>query len=211
VSVKSFPEKRDTVVPSQQERNELRRAKFFDATLTLIERGKAGRFDNLKKASTDHRVTGLSDRKGFETLGRNEFIRSRRYERPLCMVVIAVDGFEAINDRFGEPASDRVLRNIAALCRTNKRDCDLAVHLGSQEFAVLMPETALDGGRLFAERLRKVFRRTFETKQMALTISIGIAETTAQTLHFAELIQRAEQALYEAVRAGGNLVVSSQV
>ena len=83
-----------------------------------------------------------------------EVARSRRYARPLALLMIDVDGLRAVNDTRGHPAGDKLLAALAAILREGVREVDLPARYGGDEFAVLLPETTLDGAAIAAERLR---------------------------------------------------------
>jgi diguanylate cyclase (GGDEF)-like protein len=158
-------------------------------------------------------LTGLCNRRHFETLAHAELARSQRYVRPMSILLIDIDHFKAVNDRYGHAAGDRVLQAVAAVCQAAKRDADVVARVGGEEFALVLPETTDIAATQFAERLRAQIRDwslSIDGRTLALTVSIGVAGATLSTSGVGELMRRADQALYEAKRSGRNRVVVSR-
>jgi diguanylate cyclase (GGDEF)-like protein len=155
-------------------------------------------------------LTGLYNRRHFETLARSELARCQRYLRPLSLLTIDIDHFKSVNDQFGHAAGDRVLRLVANACYAAKRDSDMAARIGGEEFALLLPETSEDAAAQFAERLRDQIRGctpNVEGTTLTVTVSIGIASANAATTSIDVLMREADQALYDAKRSGRDRVV----
>lgn len=162
----------------------------------------------LRLLATTDILTGLPNRRHFDTLARQEIARTLRYQRPLTLVMIDVDYFKSINDRFGHPVGDEVLRCLGDICRQELRCEEMPSRLGGEEFAVLLPETDLAGARLLAERLRRAVS-TYEIpalKDHALTASFGISQFTGSEDTLESMMARADEALYTAKRNGRNRV-----
>jgi diguanylate cyclase (GGDEF)-like protein len=163
-----------------------------------------------QQAITDH-LTGLANRRRFsETLGL-EVSRAERFGGSLALVLADLDDFKRVNDRYGHHTGDEVLRRFADLMRESVREFDLAVRHGGEEFAVLLPETDLDGGLRLAERLAGGLRRarfTAAAGQFSVTASFGVAAFPAAT-SAEQLVFAADQALYRAKREGKNRVVGA--
>lgn len=178
--------------------------------LAVRERGKSEqRVSDLETLAAVDWLTGLYNRRHFEGLARAEFARSQRYMRPVSVLMIDIDHFKAVNDRFGHAAGDQVLRAIAALLLADKRDADVASRLGGEEFALLLPETTDLAAVQFAERLRQKVRdhaSVAQSEKLAVTISIGVAGATAATSGIEMLVRSADEALYDAKRAGRDRV-----
>jgi diguanylate cyclase (GGDEF)-like protein len=179
--------------------------------LAIKERGKAEqRATDLEALAAIDFLTGLYNRRQFEALARAELARSQRYMRPLSLLMLDIDQFRAVNDRLGHAAGDRVLQNVAAICRAEKRDSDVVARVGDEEFAVLLPETAESAALQFAERLRAQVRDSTPLgsgENVSVTVSIGIAGASVRTSGIQALIRQAEQARYEAKRTGGDRVM----
>jgi diguanylate cyclase (GGDEF)-like protein len=127
--------------------------------------------------------------------------------------MLDVDHFKRINDGHGHPAGDEVLRRIAAACRGLLRDEDLTGRLGGEEFAVTLVQATLPAAVAVAERLRKTIGDLLighEGKDLAATVSIGVAEFGVDADNLSCLISVADERLYAAKRGGRNCVVSAQ-
>ena len=145
----------------------------------------------------------------FEALDK-ELIRARRYDRQLSLLIFDIDFFKNINDQYGHLAGDHVLRELARIVQERIRRDEVFARYGGEEFVIVLPETPLSGGVALAENLRgrvETHAFAFQGERIPVTISVGCAmlgeEKTA-----AELIQRADDKLYEAKRGGRNKVCS---
>jgi diguanylate cyclase (GGDEF)-like protein len=178
--------------------------------LAIKERGVAEqRASDLEAIAAIDFLTGIYNRREFESLARAELARCQRYMRPLSVLMIDIDHFKAVNDRFGHAAGDAVLKNVVAICRAEKRESDVLARLGGEEFIMMLPETTVAAATQFAERLR---RRVEDVSPalIGVTVSIGIAGTSIGTSGIEELLRRADEALYEAKALGRNRVAVSR-
>jgi diguanylate cyclase (GGDEF)-like protein len=179
--------------------------------LAIKERGQADRYaSDLETLAAVDWLTGLYNRRHFETLAQAELARSQRYMRPLTLMMLDIDNFKNVNDTYGHATGDRVLQALATVCLATKRDADIAARLGGEEFALLLPETTDIAAAQFAERLRQQIRDcapVVEGEKLPLTVSIGIAGASPTTPGIQPLLSNADQALYEAKRSGRNRVV----
>jgi len=167
--------------------------------------------DQLEKLATTDSLTGLANRRQFVTLVENEIGRFRRYGRPVAMLLLDIDMFKTVNDRFGHDVGDQMIVHIAMLCEENKRGPDVVARVGGEEFAILLPETDLENSRAVAERLRRTVAATplkVAGVDVAVTISIGVAEFDAPMSGVSDLMKLADRMLYAAKRAGRNRVAS---
>jgi diguanylate cyclase (GGDEF)-like protein len=158
-------------------------------------------------------LTGIYNRRQFEALAYAEVARCQRYLRPMSILMIDVDNFKTINDRFGHAVGDRVLQAIGALLGTAKRESDVAARVGGDEFAFLLPETTEGPAELFAERLRQQvceYCAAVDGIKLNVGISIGVASSTFNQPTLERLLRRADAALYEAKGAGRNRVAVSR-
>jgi two-component system, cell cycle response regulator len=159
-------------------------------------------------------LTALANRRHFEDQLAAEIARVERFGGPLAVVIADLDDFKDVNDRFGHPAGDLVLREFARTLEEGIRDVDLAARWGGEEFVLLLPGTDLEGGARVAERIRRaVASRTVlsaEGERISVTASFGVAAfpgaSSAQGLMAA-----ADGALYDAKRAGKDRVGSAAV
>ena len=160
------------------------------------------------QAITDE-LTGLVNRRRFLEALRSEITRGRRLGGRLSVVLADLDGFKSINDRFGHHAGDEVLIAFADLLRAHGRDVDVAARLGGEEFAILLPETGLEGASAVADRLRRSLAelriRVGIGEEVSVTASFGVAELgDAQSVD--GLLRAADSALYRAKERGKNRV-----
>jgi diguanylate cyclase (GGDEF)-like protein/PAS domain S-box-containing protein len=155
-------------------------------------------------AETDF-LTGLFNRRHFIERTEKEVSRSKRYDHPLSMIILDIDYFKSINDRFGHAAGDKVLKGIGQICQEAVRDTDFVGRIGGEEFAVVLIEGNLEGAYMVAERIRcRVASHAFqfEGKTIQCTISTGTSELIPQEDDLERLMKRADDALYRAKQAG---------
>lgn len=167
-------------------------------------------------ARTDS-LTGILNRRAFFDLLGIEFRRSRRYSRHLSVLMLDLDNFKRVNDQWGHPFGDYVLRSISQIIASSVRESDIIGRYGGEEFAVALPETGPEQSVVVAEKLRRAIEVfAFESDGLPppedaplyMTISIGVSALPVDAGHDEfELIHRADRALYEAKRAGKNQVV----
>jgi diguanylate cyclase (GGDEF)-like protein len=153
-------------------------------------------------------LTGLANRRQCEESLADELSRVDRFGGSLAIVVADLDWFKDVNDRYGHPAGDALLRDFATLLRESLRDVDLAGRWGGEEFLLVLPGTDLAGGAQVAERIRAALSSRMimvENAPIPVTASFGVAAVPpAKTA--SELFAAADAALYEAKRAGKNRV-----
>lgn len=164
-------------------------------------------FRKLEHMAIHDRLTGLFNRIRIDEKLKAEILRSDRYGGTFSLVLIDIDGFKPINDRFGHLAGDHVLCELADLITTEVRDTDLAGRWGGDEFIIILPETRIDSAFVLAERIRRVFAdRRFKATdgaEIPVTISCGVGEhRKGDTID--SMFERADQALYEAKKQGRN-------
>jgi diguanylate cyclase (GGDEF)-like protein len=154
-------------------------------------------------------LTGLANRRACEDQLAVELARAERFGGPLAIVITDLDDFKEINDRFGHPAGDVVLREFARTLEDGIRDVDLAARWGGEEFVLLLPGTDLDGAALVAERIRRALESRLvlapDGQPIPVTASFGVAAYPDDSSSQA-LLAAADGALYEAKRAGKNRV-----
>jgi diguanylate cyclase (GGDEF)-like protein/PAS domain S-box-containing protein len=164
---------------------------------------KASELASLLLANTDA-LTGALSRRNFLNLAELELARSRRYALPLMVLMLDLDHFKTINDRFGHAAGDAVLQGFVRTVRSVLRESDLIGRLGGEEFAVLLPNTNLDGGRALGQRIIDSVRAdpAFAGDQrIVYTVSAGGAGLTGQYA-FSSLLNLADAAMYRAKARG---------
>lgn len=178
-------------------------------TLSDITERKYLELELIQQAHLDY-LTGLSNRRHFMAQGEVELLRAIRYEKPLSLLMLDLDFFKNINDTYGHQVGDTVLQVLSTICRDTLRQVDVAGRLGGEEFAVILPETTSIDALEVAERLRKAVSNTGVTISFGLpihfTVSIGVTTLDNKDANIDMLLHQADQALYEAKKAGRNKV-----
>jgi diguanylate cyclase (GGDEF)-like protein len=156
-------------------------------------------------------VTGVYNRRGMLELGHQEFERSIRFRHPLSVLMIDIDHFKRTNDQLGHEGGDQVLRFLAKLLQNSLRKSDNVCRYGGEEFLVLLSETNISSAMVVGERLRIEFEAatiTINGVKVQCTMSIGAASLQGETSDLLELINQADNALYEAKQSGRNRLVA---
>ena len=157
------------------------------------------------EADLDH-LTGLSNRRRFRIALAREVERWRRYGVPCALLLLDIDYMKAINDRFGHPAGDMVIRQIAATLTRVSRDNDAAARLGGEEFALLLASVDADKAVVAAERLRGILAEQAIDEVGNFSVSIGVAACPANANSERTLYSASDRALYVAKNEGRNRV-----
>jgi len=168
---------------------------------TTLKR-QAGEFEQLSVTDV---LTGLLNRRYLQERLSEELNRSKRYRFPMSFLMIDVDKFKSYNDSYGHPAGDEALRIVSNILKENLRGADVAARYGGEEFAVLLPQTSIEEASQIAERIRRQIERT-DFPHRSVTVSIGIANSTAEVNSPDDLIWAADRALYQAKDRGRNNV-----
>jgi diguanylate cyclase (GGDEF)-like protein len=163
----------------------------------------------VKAQAVTDELTNLANRRRFMEVVELELKRAERFQSPLGLLLVDLDDFKLVNDRFGHGTGDEVLRALSDVFRESLRDVDLAARLGGEEFAVLLPETDYSGAAGVAERLRASLASlelaTPDGEGFGVTASFGVAVyPEAQSVD--ELLRTADAALYRAKAEGKNRV-----
>ncbi len=168
---------------------------------------------HLESMATIDSLTGLANRQAFLQRAKNEFIRARRYARPLTVVMIDIDRFKSINDQFGHAAGDEVLRQAADICHSSLRGSDFMGRVGGEEFVLLLPDTPHSNACHVAERMRIHLCETpiklENGTSLTITASFGVAPMNEADSDFNVVLERADEAMYLAKHGGRNLVKSA--
>lgn len=181
---------------------------FANEAATAIENARL--FAEVQRLALVDSLTGLVNRRHFFELARREYERARRYGTTASMLMIDLDNLKEVNDQFGHLAGDRMIQMVAQLCRDTFRASDILGRYGGDELVVMMPETGVDSGHIAAERLRAAIANStlIEGGQsVSVSISIGIAELTPAIGNLDQLVDCADQALYQAKGLGKNQIV----
>ena len=189
-----------------------KQARELERLRTLELAGKYAALEERARTLSDlsqrDGLTGLYNRRHFDEVLPLELARCRGFSQPLSLVLLDIDHFKRINDGYSHVTGDAVLKRVAQSLGRELRQSDLAARYGGEEFVLLLPHTALDGGRIAAEKVRLAIATcdwTSLTPGFGVTASLGVAEATAHDTP-SSLIRRADEALYEAKRSGRNRV-----
>jgi len=167
----------------------------------------------LRTLASEDPLTGVFNRRRFLELAGVEWARGTRHSHTQSLLVIDVDDFKSVNDRYGHLSGDQTLRHAAEECRACLRRTDLLGRYGGDEFVILLPETGIAGGVRMAERIREAVERS-EIRTPAgtvhITVSIGVAGRHLGTLSVDALVAEADGALYKAKTNGRNRVEKTE-
>lgn len=158
----------------------------------------------LARQTQTDALTGLNNRRAFDKVLGQEFARATRTQLPLAILMVDVDHFKAYNDDFGHLAGDAALQAVAAAIKSQARAYDCVARFGGEEFVVVLPDAGPEEMQAVAERVRLAVE-ALTTLQRPVTVSVGAALCHAAT-SAAELVERADQALYQAKQDGRNRV-----
>jgi diguanylate cyclase (GGDEF)-like protein len=179
-----------------------------------LGRPLARMFGELSDRAETDALTGLANRRTLDERLDEELDRAQRHGTHLSLVLVDIDDFKKVNDRFGHQCGDDVLRAIAPVFAGSLRELDLAGRFGGEEFALVLPGTTLAGARRVAEQVRKAFAQIAvegpSGELVHVTASFGASEFPSCP-SIKALIAKADVALYEAKRAGKNRVVAHDV
>jgi two-component system cell cycle response regulator len=185
-------------------KTQIRRKKYQEAL-------KSNYQNSISMAITD-KLTGLYNRHYLETHIHNMVTQSTEHKKPLSLLIMDMDHFKSVNDTYGHDVGDEVLKQLAEIIVKSTRGSDLAARLGGEEFVVMMPETSESAAYDMAERMRKtvenhMFKISHATGTINKTVSIGVSNLNFSGDTVANLVKRADVALYEAKNSGRNKVL----
>ncbi len=185
-------------------KTQIRRKKYQEAL-------RANYQTSLSMAITD-KLTGLYNRHYLDTHIMNVVQQAMENHKPLALMIMDMDHFKPVNDTYGHDVGDEVLKQLADVIVNSTRGSDLAARLGGEEFVVLMPETNEIASYEMGERMRRmveehVFKVSHEVGQIHKTVSIGVSNLNLTGDTAAELVKRADVALYDAKNSGRNKVL----
>ncbi len=167
---------------------------------------------NLAKIAYKDPLTDTYNRRYFASRSNDEFKKARRYKRHLSVIMLDVDHFKEVNDRYGHGMGDSALIEIAMMCRAQIRGEDFIGRMGGEEFCICCPETDLEGAIVLAERIRVATLNhaiTHSDDTCTCTISFGVTEIHNEDKDFDQMYERSDQLLYQAKEQGRNRVIAA--
>lgn len=183
----------------------------YDVTEVAVNRLQLQKANaKLHDISRTDGLTGLLNRKTWEQALHHEFRRFQRYEHQCSLIMFDIDHFKKINDSYGHPAGDEVIRQTARIVHNGIRNIDIGGRYGGEEFAVILVDTDAEGAKVVAERLRTRIEASsvhYEGQIINYTISLGICELSERISDPTMWIDSADRGLYRAKRGGRNTSV----
>ncbi len=167
-------------------------------------------YQKLETEAITDELTGLNNYRAFRLKLYDEINRAKRYKQKFCLLMMDIDKFKDFNDRYGHLLGDQILKAIGKSIESSLRNIDFVARYGGEEFVAIIITTDIIDAELSAERLRKTIDSTrykFDSSEYHITLSIGVAEYPGSSQSGDDLINKADQALYQAKAAGRNKVV----
>ena len=167
-------------------------------------------YTRTKYLSITDELTGLSNRRCFDNTLEKEFLRALRYNNKLTLVMFDIDHFKTVNDTYGHPCGDYILKEVANAALQTFRKTDTVFRFGGEEFVVILTETDIKQSEIPLERFRKTIETldlTYQNQQINITVSIGACQIDQSIGNKEEFLQKADNALYDAKNSGRNKVV----
>lgn len=161
----------------------------------------------LERLSRTDRLTQLFNRGYWEECLHAEYHRFNRYHQPVSLLIFDIDHFKKINDTYGHPAGDEVIRQVAEAMRSLVRNTDIPGRYGGEEFVCLLPDTPGDGAMILAERIRTHIERLLvmhEGREIRFTVSLGVAELVDGVASAGTWLELADKMLYQSKHGGRN-------
>ena len=166
--------------------------------------------EELERLATTDSLTELFNRRHFLAMAHAEWERFQRYQRPLSLLILDIDNFKSVNDRYGHAVGDEAIKAVTRCCTGAKRASDIVGRIGGEEFAILLPETDASPAGVVAGRiLERISEEVLSAHSIhfRVTASIGAATASLGMSDFDALMRSADEALYRAKNDGRNRVV----
>lgn len=198
----------DAETPNFFKADQMFRLQAF-ANQTAIAIRNAQLYEEMELLAITDSLTGLYNRRYFFEFAGNEIRQSKRYKKDLSMIMMDIDHFKKVNDRFGHQVGDRVLENVADICLSILRKADIMCRFGGEEFLILLPESTKEEAENAAKRMCMAVADSVvhsDSGDVKITLSIGVAELDKEHDTVDSLIFAADNALYQAKSAGRDCV-----
>jgi diguanylate cyclase (GGDEF)-like protein len=159
--------------------------------------------DSLEDLVNYDSLTNIHNRRSFTEFLHHEIIRCERYKKVFSIIMLDIDYFKKVNDGYGHDVGDEILKELVGVVSRSIRKSDLFARVGGEEFAVIAPETSSDDAMLVAEKIRKNVEENIFSKDIKVTVSLGISQYKSKDDHNT-IFKRADNALYKAKGNGRN-------
>lgn len=191
------------------------RLKDAYATLERTNLELRAREAQLKQLSETDPLCHVPNRRKFLAVAETEIARHRRYKRKFSVLLLDIDHFKRVNDTYGHDAGDRVLVAVAGIVQDRVRVSDMVARIGGEEFALLLPETDLQGALVVAESVRTAIAAAridlSDGQTISVTVSIGIGSLAGEVASITDMLRSADEALYRAKETGRNRVILNPI
>jgi diguanylate cyclase (GGDEF)-like protein len=189
---------------------------LFTGTLALETATEFIRFSKIERENIIDHLTGIHNRRYLDERIDSEAIRAHKYDMPLSMMMIDIDHFKAVNDRYGHQIGDRVLKSLCEVLIKKGRITDVVARYGGEEIVILTIQTNISDTFNVAEKLRKTVETSImvpvdkseDREDIRITVSIGVAGLDQQGFDSQAMIKKADMALYQAKSEGRNRVIA---
>tara|TARA_R110000744_G_scaffold153902_2_gene268427 strand:- start:7067 stop:7696 length:630 start_codon:yes stop_codon:yes gene_type:complete len=183
----------------------------YDVTDQAVSKQAIEELNNeLQRLSRIDGLTGIYNRRYWEEQFSREFKRNLRKPSQSSVIILDIDHFKKINDNYGHPAGDEVIRRLAKLLKDVTRETDICGRYGGEEFTILLPDTASPNVMILAQRIRETVEKLkieYEQQTISFTVSLGIAQFSPVFEQHMQWLESADKALYQAKISGRNRVV----
>jgi diguanylate cyclase (GGDEF)-like protein len=187
---------------------------IYDVTDEAVSRlGMQSLNHQLEEIGRVDGLTGLYNRRYWEEQFVMEFKRDQRSESPSALIMLDIDHFKKVNDTYGHPAGDEVIKALAGIIKKATRETDIAGRYGGEEFAIILPDTPVANVEFVSERIRRMVEKctvVYDEIEISFTISIGIAGFKQTHKDSTQWLDSADKALYKAKESGRNQVVVAE-
>ena len=163
--------------------------------------------EELKKFATIDELSGLNNRRKFMELALSEFAFSSKNDRKFCLIMMDIDYFKNVNDKYGHSVGDLMIKFIGETIKSYFKKTDIYGRLGGEEFAVVLRNTEIEEGYKIAEQFRKTVERNileYEDIKVDITVSIGVVEYNGKMDKFEQLLRLSDKLMYESKAKGRN-------
>jgi diguanylate cyclase (GGDEF) domain len=212
-SIADFMYQNSTIIPLTNTRGEVEQICLivYDVTEVAVNRLQLQEANTqLHTLSRTDGLTNLLNRKAWQQELELEFARYKRHKHPSSLVMFDIDHFKRVNDSYGHPAGDEVIRQTADALRDNQRETDVSGRYGGEEFTIILPNTDAEGAKIMCERLRKSIESLtiqYEEHTIHYTVSLGIAVLNPSVSSADEWLEQTDKGLYQAKDGGRNQTV----